>query len=291
MPFYLFYPMAGAFLYTLAMLCIKRALAEGAGPWRVKFICNLTMGLTYLPILFWAEQPWSTLAWAPVALCGFTFLVGQIFTFLALHRGDVSVATPLLGTKVLFVAVLTVLLIGDTVPWPWWLGAFLVVAAIFLLRGDTALDRKRLLPSIGYSLISAFAFALTDVMLQKWVQHGGFGLFVPMMFGLMALFSFAFVPFFHEPLTRMPKKIWVWLLPGAILLAINALCMAYTISVYGHATAANIVYSSRGLWSVVLVWILGHWFANEERHAGLKVMRQRLLGASLLIVAIILVLV
>ena len=43
------------------------------------------------------------------------------------------------------------------------------------------------------------------------------------------------------------------------------------------------------LLSVLLVWMIGHWFMNQEQHLGAKVLRWRLLGAALMLSAIVLV--
>ena len=56
------------------------------------------------------------------------------------------------------------------------------------------------------------------------------------------------------------------------------------------ATLANIIYSIRGLFSVLAVWAIGHWFTNDEKHLGASVLRLRLLGAALMVAAIVLVL-
>ena len=58
----------------------------------------------------------------------------------------------------------------------------------------------------------------------------------------------------------------------------------------GGAARANVIYSSRGLWSVVAVWAVGHWFGNREQHLGASVLRWRLAGAVLMMAAIALVL-
>ena len=50
------------------------------------------------------------------------------------------------------------------------------------------------------------------------------------------------------------------------------------------------LYSSRGLWSVLAVWGVGHWFSNREQHLGSRVLVWRLLGAILMMAAIMLVL-
>ena len=76
---------------------------------------------------------------------------------------------------------------------------------------------------------------------------------------------------------------------GAVLMALQALGIVYAVSRFGHATAINITYSTRGIWSVALVWGLGHWFGSEERDHGHRVMAFRLTGASLLLVAVLLV--
>jgi hypothetical protein len=63
--------------------------------------------------------------------------------------------------------------------------------------------------------------------------------------------------------------------------------MAYAIGTFGHATVVNIVYSSRGMWSVVLVWLVGHWFQNTERaEQGHTIMATRFAGSGLILAAI-----
>jgi hypothetical protein len=40
---------------------------------------------------------------------------------------------------------------------------------------------------------------------------------------------------------------------------------------------------------VIIVWAVGHWFANREQHLGASVMRGRLVGALFLSAAVVLV--
>jgi len=42
-------------------------------------------------------------------------------------------------------------------------------------------------------------------------------------------------------------------------------------------------------WSVVAVWLVGHWFANTEAQLGGQVLRWRLAGAALMTAAIVLI--
>jgi hypothetical protein len=140
------------------------------------------------------------------------------------------------------------------------------------------------------SLASA-SFALADVFIQKWARVWGFGRFLPLMFGSVAVASFGLIPLFRAPLSHIPAAAWRWLLPGAVLMALQAAILASTMGIWGDATAANIVYSSRGLWSVVAVWWVGHWFQNREQMLGRDVLKWRLAGAIFMLAAIVLVMV
>jgi hypothetical protein len=52
---------------------------------------------------------------------------------------------------------------------------------------------------------------------------------------------------------------------------------------------ANVLYSTRGLWSVVAVWAVGHWVKSSEQHVGRRVLGWRLCGAALMLSAVVLV--
>ena len=73
------------------------------------------------------------------------------------------------------------------------------------------------------------------------------------------------------------------------MLALQSAVFVYSVGAFGDATAMNIVYSSRGLWSVAAVWLIGHWFANEEQTLSPAILRSRLIGAALMLAAIALV--
>ena len=130
-----------------------------------------------------------------------------------------------------------------------------------------------------------------DVLVQKWSPAWGMGRFLPIMLGLVLVYSVAFVPFFRKPLWNITQGGWPWLLGGAFFIALQGLVLISALAVIGDATAINIIYSSRGLWSVVAVWWVGHWFGNTEQEVGGGVLRWRLAGALLMMGAIALVLI
>jgi drug/metabolite transporter (DMT)-like permease len=136
--------------------------------------------------------------------------------------------------------------------------------------------------SVGAALATSCTFGLTDVLVQKYSPGWGFGSFIPTMFLTVGLLSLGLLPLIRE-------GGWApgWLGAGSALLAIQALGLGYALTRYQQATRMNVLYNSRGLWSVTLIWAFGHWFGNREREGGARMMFRRLGGAVLLVVAIV----
>ena len=282
--------MVCAVTYVVAALMLKRASALGVGSWRIGFLANWAMFLLFLP---WglAQPALNDPAWSDFlhpALNGLLFLGGQTFIFRALQSGDVSVTTPVMGTKVLLVALLSLLLHTGGVSLRWWVGAGLSTVSIVLLHfGEPHAGRARVGRTVLLAGLSALCFSLSDVLMQKWAGAWGGGRYLLWMFLFGALATFSFVPFFRAPLWAMDRRAWAWTGVGAVLLGANNVGFGLGIALGGSATQANILYSVRGLLSVGMVWAIGHWFANEEQQLTPRVFRTRLAGAALMLAAIV----
>lgn len=289
---HLLIPLACAFTYVLAALTLKRAAELGVGVWRTTFVANWTAGLTFLLVWLGAGRPvvdWS-LYWQPALAAGF-FLLGQSSLFLALKTGDVTVTTPVMGTKVIMVALFTVLLDAGAMPLRWWIGAGLSAASVLLLHlGPFRRPSRQVGRTVLLAWLSASSYGLGDVCIQKWAPGWGATAFAPAMFGWVAVYSLMLVPFFSAPLRAMKASAWRWVCLGSGLMAVNNAGIVLAIGVWGGATAVNIVYSARGLVSIGVVWAVGHWFASKEQLLAPAVLRLRLAGAALMLVAIVLVL-
>ena len=284
------FPLISALMYVFSALLLKRSSEAGVGLWRTTFVANEIVGVlfAFLWLLGGVTVTWDML-WQPgvIALCLF---VGQISQFLALEKGDVSVAVPIFGLKVVLVALFTPLVVGVPVSLTLWIAAFLSVAGITLLNKKHEGKRPK---NIGITLaaggVGAVCFALFDVLVQKWGPHWGVGRLLPLIFGMNAVLSFSLILLFKAPLRDISKSTWKWLVSSAVLLGTQSIIFVSTLAIYGKATAANIVYASRGLLSVALVWLVGHWFANLEQNLGKKVLAWRMAGAALMMTAIVLV--
>jgi drug/metabolite transporter (DMT)-like permease len=228
--------------------------------------------------------------WQP-AVITVCYLVGQTLMLVSLDRGDVSVATPVLGIKIVLVAFFSTLLGGERVSAQFWIAAGLATAAIALLNRRTGAHHHDVGLTIVTAGLSAAAFALFDVLTRRWAPAWGVGAFLPTMFLMVTAASFAFIPFFHAPLSALASATRPWLLGGSALMALQSVLFVAVVSSFGNVTASNIVFSSRGLWSVLIVWCAGHWFSSRERQLGGVVLRWRLAGALLMVAAVALVLI
>jgi drug/metabolite transporter (DMT)-like permease len=286
---HLLLPLLSSLLYVAGALFVKQAAGHGVGLWRTTFIANLVAALMFAPLwLLGGDLPAWHLWWQP-ACVALLFLSGQMNSFLAIERGDVSVATPVLGIKVVLVAIFAALVLREALGLTLWIAAICSSTGIaFLNRGNPAQPHQRVGSTILLSLLAAASYALFDILVQKWSPAWGAGRFLPVMMGFVALYSFGLIPFFHAPLSAIERPAWRPLLLGGFFIALQGIILITTLAIFGDATAVNVVYSSRGLWSVLAVWWLGHWFENREHERGTAVLRGRLIGALLLAAAVVL---
>jgi drug/metabolite transporter (DMT)-like permease len=163
--------------------------------------------------------------------------------------------------------------------------------AIALLNWTRTAQHHHVTTTILAASSSAASFALFDVLVQKWAPAWGLGRFPPTMMGFAVVFALGMIPQFPAPLRSISGRAWPWLLAGSVVLGGQSLLFVTSVAQFGNATAANVMYSSRGLWSVVAVWLIGHWFSNPERKLGAGILRWRLIGAVLMMLAIALVLI
>ncbi|MGB8170924.1 MAG: EamA family transporter, partial [Chthoniobacteraceae bacterium] len=282
--------MAAAVIYAVGALVVKRAADMKVGAWRTAFVANVITALFFQPLFALGGKFHGELWWQPaiVALC---FVAGQWLTYVSLERGDVSVATPVLGIKVLLVAMFVTATGGESLPLKLWLAAALATAGIALLNRSSGGERRHVSLTIVTAGLAAAAFAVFDVLVQRWSPAWGLGRFLPLTIGFAAVLSLAFIPRFSAPLTEVPRAAWPWLLGGAGAIAAQSVVFVSTIARWGHAPQANVIYSSRGLWSVLLVWTCGKWMLGSEATLGGRVLAWRLAGAALMMSAIVLVLV
>ena len=231
-------------------------------------------------------QP-AGLCWQP-AIVGGLFLAGQLLTFLAVARGDVSIAAPVLGVKVLIVPAASRFFIEEELSGRIWIAAAIAVVGIaFVQSRDAGIHRSRIVASVAYALAAACAMTLFDLLIQRWAPHWGAGYFLPIAFGCAALFALAFVPLADRPTDLRRLGVLPLLAGGALLMSVQAIGMTLTLGLFGDATRVNIVYSLRGLWGVLLTWLLASQIDGSEGKPSDRTMVMRLIGAGLIGISVL----
>lgn len=278
-----------ALIYTAAAICLKRALQFGATSAQVNVAANLGMAVMAQPLWLLARPDVPDMPlWQPL-VCAVFFLLGQAFSFAALERGDVSLATPLLGTKILIVTGINVAVFQTPVTVQWWLAAAAASLSVALIAGGGKRHHRVGLTTV-LSLAGAFCYSLTDVWLQHWGPGRDTAAFAPILFGASGVIALAVYGTVDRSAFRPPRAARTMLFAGAAIFGLQIILFFFALVWTRDATMANVIYSSRSVWSVVAAWAGGHLLGLRDGEAGPAAMLRRLLGSVLLLGAIVLVL-
>lgn len=264
MPVYLLLPLASAIVYALGSIVIKRALKEGVTMDQSFHLTNFAVGVMFLPLLAFEEAAidWTRI-WEPLVM-GVVFFIATWLTFVGIRRGDVSLVTPIMGTKVVFVAVGVVLLTGQSPSMALWLAAFLTAGGILLMGMNDLRQGHHLAFTVAITLGSAAMFGLCDVLVSWWSPRFGAPTFLAIGSLMVALLSLMMWVLQKRPSMRLPMNGRTWAWAGAFFIGLQAIGMGVGLSFFNDATGINVVYASRGLWVIVLVVVFGVFLGNSE---------------------------
>lgn len=287
-PAYLFLPTLAAAVYAVATLCHKRGYAQGAGVQQTFHWANLIGMPVFAPLFFMNPRDAGAVEWWRPAVVAALLYCGNLSTFAAVRRGDVSMVTPVLGTKVVFVALGVLALSGQTLSTGLWVAAALAMLGIIVMSRSDMRPGAANGAAIGLCLLASVFFGLTDVLIAEWVPRYGGNVFLASIPEFIGLFSLVAIlrPGGHSmKLTAGSRK---WVLTGGVLLMVQSLAMGLALAFFSDPTGVNILYSTRGLWSVLMVWWIGRWFGNQERYtAGKGTMLWRLAGTLLITAGVV----
>jgi hypothetical protein len=281
-------PLLGAILFACAAMLLKRTSRWNIDVWRTSFVCNLATGLAFQPFHFFGPSDLSWLNWWQPVVVASLYVIGQAFTLTSLAQGEISVAAPVLGLKIVFVPIFLWLLGNGLLPASTWIACSGATLAVVLLNtSDGHAARGKTLFSIVTATVGAAAFALFDVCVQIWSVEWTHGSFLPTMFLISSLMSFGLVPLFAERLVMLPRAAWPFLLGGAVFFAGQAVCIVCSVAFWQQVAVSNVVYSTRGLWSLLFLWFLGRHLNVADLGLTPRVFALRVLGALLLLGSII----
>ena len=286
-------PFVSAFLYALASMFLKRAANSGIGPAAMCFCFNAFVSAVYAPVLLLTyDSGTAEMLWI-VGTCTVLFLLGQICTYLCVYVGDVSIMNPVMGAKVLVVALIAYLVVGIPMPSAWVWAAFICAAAIFTMGFSGLKDAGRTFATVVMALLTCLFYGTVDVVMQLYAPKMGVLFFISALSVSLLPASLPLLPWALKDFKRGAGAGVKWLYAGIPMIVIQDILFCLSLSLSkGGAVAVNILYSTRGLWSIFLVWALGAHFANREAlDAGCGAFLRRTAGAFMLLISVVMVLV
>jgi len=291
---HLLLPLFSSITFVFGMMYARKAIGRGASAWSGTFYGNFWLGFSWLLVGIFRWDVMPVADWWQAAIIGLLFFSGQFFTYAAFRYGDVSVATPIFGVKILLVAVLSSFTTGQSIAWTVWVAAFIATAGIILVQSGPASvhrhERRQLFITVITALLAALSLSVFDVLLMTWGKTYGALRFLPVMFVFASLFSFTLLPWVNGIAKLKSVHALRPMFFGTILMALQAMGMTIALSQFADATRVNIVYALRGLWAILFAWLLAHSFEGGERHAATSIMLRRAAGALLLTGAVVLAL-
>ncbi len=289
-PLYFSLALVSAVAYSFGGLFSKQAMTGGCGLYRVTAFTIWASALLLCPFFFLYDDPLPLHLWFQPLTAAICFSSGSILFMLALRTGDLSIVAPVSGIKPVLNALLVSILLGVTVPATTWIACGLTAIALVILRTPNSTTSHSFRRTAVIVLLAVFSFALCDTCFQHWAKNWGVLRFAAITFSTSSLAAFALIPLFDTPWRQMTRPAKSHVLIGCVLCAVPALCMGLALGRYGHAPEVNVVYSTRAVFSIIIVWVLGHQIGSIEHTAAIGVLLRRLAGVAVLMGAIVLIL-
>ncbi|HKL21187.1 MAG TPA: EamA family transporter [Tichowtungia sp.] len=289
-PPYFALALIAAVSYSLGGLFNKQAMSGGCGSVRITAFMIWASALLLLPFCLLYSDPLPLHVWYQPLAASLCFTAGTGLFILALRAGDLSVVAPVSGVKPILNALLVAALLGVSVPLSTWIACGLTALALVVLRTPNASTHHSFLRTALITSLAVLGYALCDTCFQHWAKPWGVLRFAAITFTVPALVAFLLIPLFGTSWKRLPRPVRIHALIGSIFCAGPALCMGLALGRYGHAPEVNVVYSTRALFSIAIVWFFGRHIGNIEHTAGRAVLLRRLTGALILFAAVALIL-
>ncbi len=282
---YLLLPLVAAAIYTVSALFFKQAYARGVGPNQAFYLANILASCLFVWLwMFGGSVPAADL-WRPAFIACLHYIGGWA-TFLAMRKGDVSLVTPVLGSKIVFVALFEALVAGQVLPWTLWVAALAASGGIFLIGFRDFRQGRGSPVAFFLAIASCLCFGISDIFTQMWgTRYGGLA-FLGANAAALGVYSLIHAALTGPRQLLLPAGTRVPVLLGSCALAAQGFLIAYSLMVFNDATGVNVVYATRGLWSLVLVWFAGKWFENHERRTSRDALLWRAAGSALVLAAV-----
>lgn len=285
-------PIIAAAMYCASVMLVKSSSRRRAlSGVSILVMNNLLAGLVFAPRIFLAGgMPSIGIAWQPM-LAGAFCAAGNIATFVCAERGEVSLMTPIMGVKILIVILLARVLLNESLPCSITIAGAACCAAVFLMGwSKNSLKSGRAKATIALALAACAFYAACDVLLQKFSPNFEKGQLLGLMCAALPLSIIPLMPRFFREFARCGGRERALGLTSAALMTGEMFLMVLAITGSVGASLCNILYNTRGVMAVALVYICGAKFASV-RELDRGAAARRLAGSLMILAAVAAVLI
>ena len=221
----------------------------------------------------------------PLVCAALAYLAAQLGLFSVLRDVESSRVAPLLGGKIIVLAVLTMLILRQELHPVQWLAVGISAGATWLLNETGGRLPSR---SLAVLALTILGYCLSDMSIGVLVKRlAGCEPSAPLVgVALTYLLCGALtLPFAFRPETR-DRRVWILAIPCAASW-FTAMCLLYACFGLIGVVFGNIVQASRGMLSVVLGWAVARVGQTHiEAHVTRRVFWRRIAGAALMLLAV-----
>jgi|GEM_PF-2645518 len=288
-----------AITVSFAMMFTKRAYAEGAEQNHILISTTIFLPFVYLLLFFISgeyEIVWSQSYWALVYSALLT--LGMLIGFRSIKMGDATIISPIMGSKVVFVAIGTSVFSIGIMSKEVIIGVVLSVVSIIFLGIEVKKTDAEKQDKYGKDIIFPIFLALmaitflgfSDIVVQEKAREINSLMFMVLGSTVSAVFFLVRGFISGVRIHSAPEKIkkWIWL--SGIFNGTTGLLLGLAIAFFGHATEFNIIMGSRGLVTVILVVIFAKTLKLREGQKSTATFIFRFIGSVCILAATALVL-
>lgn len=283
--------LAAAVLQSASYIFSRRFMRRGGvSAFHLLAVSHTLMGamsVVILPFVWSRACPPLSAYWRPlIAAAGF-YVVAQLSLFAALARVDASRVSPMLGVKVILLALLTTLIFGTPLGWLQWAAVIMTAASAFLLNETGG---RMPLKAVAGVAGAVSGYAVSDMSIRQLVDAlAPAGASAPLLgsclaYALCGAAGLAVLAWRGWP----ARGVWADVAPQAVTWFAGMCFLFAAIGGIGVVFAV-IAQSTRGVISVAMgVALARAGFVHLEQHAPRRVVVKRLAAALLMFGALVL---
>lgn len=260
----------------------------GRTPLLLLLVSHLLMGAISVLVLL-ALSPFhlpSLQTMAIPLICGAGFyLAAQFALFSLLRHVESSRVSPMLGSKVVVLALISVVFLHHTLLLPQWIAVAICSLSAWLLNDAGA---RLPLRSVALLALTVLGYCLSDMSIKELMNVlTTCGPTAPLIgtslvYLLCALLVLPFA--FRRELCD--RRVWLLALPCAVAWFL-AMCSLFACFDRIGVVFGNIAQATRGIVSVGLGWIMAHiGHTHIESHVSRRIFWRRIAGATLMLLAV-----